>query len=244
MTEPADTNAKSLEKFDENRPRPVPAIGTQDGATLPRLVGVMQRLLADDGCPWDREQTLESLRKYVLEEACEVIDAIEGGNRSELREELGDLMLQIVFQAELARRENAFAIDDVVSGIVDKLDEAKRLDPAGDTRPAVKQARDNADNATRLAPAPSAAPTTMNAPPAPSSSAPDLSKPSPKPHPSPSAFSTETPTPAPTITTPPAIMKPTKSIGNSDSDFVQGKESMAPLKKAPAKKTATPDFGS
>ncbi len=127
---------------------------------------------------------------------------------------------------------------------VDKLDEAKRLDPAGDTRPAVKQARDNADNATRLAPAPSAAPTTMNAPPAPSSSAPDLSKPSPKPHPSPSAFSTETPTPAPTITTPPAIMKPTKSIGNSDSDFVQGKESMAPLKKAPAKKTATPDFGS
>jgi len=121
MTEPADTNAKSLEKFDENRPRPVPAIGTQDGATLPRLVGVMQRLLADDGCPWDREQTLESLRKYVLEEACEVIDAIEGGNRSELREELGDLMLQIVFQAELARRENAFAIDDVVAAIVDKL---------------------------------------------------------------------------------------------------------------------------
>ena len=107
--------------FDEHLRRPVPEIAAQDGATLPRLVGVMRRLLADDGCPWDREQTLESLRKYVLEEACEVIDAIEGGNRGELREELGDLMLQIVFQAELGRRENAFAIDDVIAAIIDKL---------------------------------------------------------------------------------------------------------------------------
>jgi tetrapyrrole methylase family protein/MazG family protein/ATP diphosphatase len=84
-------------------------------------VAVMQRLLAPDGCPWDREQSLETLRKYVLEEACEVIDAIESGDRVGLREELGDLLLQIVFQAELARREGAFAIDDVVSGIVEKL---------------------------------------------------------------------------------------------------------------------------
>jgi MazG family protein len=113
--------ADSLPKFDENQPRPVPEIAVQEGSTLPRLVGVMRRLLADDGCPWDREQTLESLRKYVLEEACEVIDAIEGGNRNELREELGDLMLQIVFQAELARREKSFAIDDVITAIVDKL---------------------------------------------------------------------------------------------------------------------------
>ena len=81
----------------------------------------MQRLLADDGCPWDREQSFESLRKYVLEEACEVIDAIEGGDRAQMKEELGDLLLQVVFQAELARREGAFAIDDVVSGIVEKL---------------------------------------------------------------------------------------------------------------------------
>jgi MazG family protein len=110
-----------LPKFDENVPRPVPEIAAQNGATLPRLVGVMRRLLADDGCPWDREQTLESLRKYVLEEACEVIDAIEGGNREELRGELGDLLLQIVFQAELGRRENAFAIDDVIAAIIDKL---------------------------------------------------------------------------------------------------------------------------
>jgi len=81
----------------------------------------MRRLLADDGCPWDREQSFASLRKYVLEEACEVIDAIESGDRAQIREELGDLLLQVVFQAELARKEGAFAIDDVVSGIVEKL---------------------------------------------------------------------------------------------------------------------------
>ncbi len=110
-----------LPRFDEDAPRPVPALGQQDGTTLARLVGLMQRLLAPDGCPWDREQSFETLRKYVLEEACEVIDAIDGGDRKAIREELGDLLLQVVFQAELARREGAFAIDDVVAGIVDKL---------------------------------------------------------------------------------------------------------------------------
>jgi tetrapyrrole methylase family protein/MazG family protein/ATP diphosphatase len=111
----------SIPRFDEKSPRPVPPLDEQDGATLTRLVGVMRRLLAPDGCPWDREQSFETLRKYVLEEACEVIDAIEGGDRGALREELGDLVLQVVFQAELARRERAFAIDDVIGAIVDKL---------------------------------------------------------------------------------------------------------------------------
>lgn len=110
-----------LPRFDEKLPRPVPDLAVQDGATIVRLVGVMRRLLADDGCPWDREQTFASLRKYTLEEACEVIDAIDSGDRTLIREELGDLLLQIVFQAELARREKAFALDDVVSAIVDKL---------------------------------------------------------------------------------------------------------------------------
>lgn len=110
-----------IPRFDEKAPRPVPALELQDGATLVRLVGVMRRLLAPDGCPWDREQSFESLRKYVLEEACEVIDAIEGGDRNALREELGDLILQVVFQAELARREGSFAIDDVIASIVEKL---------------------------------------------------------------------------------------------------------------------------
>jgi tetrapyrrole methylase family protein/MazG family protein/ATP diphosphatase len=110
-----------LPRFDEDRPRPVPPLALQDGTTLSRLVAVMRRLLAPDGCPWDREQTFETLRKYVLEEACEVIDAIDTGDRKGIREELGDLMLQVVFQAELARREGSFGIDDVVAGIVEKL---------------------------------------------------------------------------------------------------------------------------
>ncbi|MDB4945256.1 MAG: Nucleoside triphosphate pyrophosphohydrolase MazG [Labilithrix sp.] len=114
-------SAPGLPPFDEDAPRPVPALPEQDGATLTRLVGVMQRLLAPEGCPWDREQTFETLRKYALEEACEVIDAIDSGDRKAIREELGDLLLQIVFQAELGRREGAFGIDDVVSGIVEKL---------------------------------------------------------------------------------------------------------------------------
>jgi MazG family protein len=81
----------------------------------------MRRLLGPGGCPWDREQTFESLRKYVLEEACEVIDAIDSGQRDLLKEELGDLLLQVVFQSELARTQAGFSIDDVVAGIVDKL---------------------------------------------------------------------------------------------------------------------------
>ncbi len=113
--------AGDIPEFDEDAPRPVPSVARQDGATLVRLVGVMRRLLAPEGCPWDREQSFQTLRKYVLEEACEVIDAIESGDRAALREELGDLLLQVVFQAELARREGSFAIDDVVAGIVDKL---------------------------------------------------------------------------------------------------------------------------
>jgi MazG family protein len=107
--------------FDDKLPRPIPPLDEQEGSTLVRLVSVMRRLLAPGGCPWDREQTLETLRKYVLEEACEVIDAIDSGDREALREELGDLLLQVVFQAELLRTEGRFAIDDVISSIVEKL---------------------------------------------------------------------------------------------------------------------------
>lgn len=110
-----------LPEFDEDVPRPVPALDEQDGSTVTRLVGVMRRLLAPGGCPWDREQTFESIRKYILEEACEVIDAIDSKKRDLLKEELGDLLLQVVFCSELARAEKAFAMDDVVSGIVEKL---------------------------------------------------------------------------------------------------------------------------
>ncbi len=101
-------------------PDPLP-LAEQRGQTFPSLVAIMQRLLSPEGCPWDREQTFASVRRYVLEEACEVIDAIDAGDRSQLVEELGDLALQVVFLAELLRREGQFGPDDVVRGVVDKL---------------------------------------------------------------------------------------------------------------------------
>lgn len=91
------------------------------GENLPRLAAIMQRLLAKDGCAWDREQTLESLRAYVLEEAFEVADAIDRRDLTLLREELGDLLLQVVFQSELARAEGAFSLNEVIEGISNKL---------------------------------------------------------------------------------------------------------------------------
>jgi MazG family protein len=98
-----------------------PLPGRQTGATLPRLVGLMQRLLAPDGCPWDREQTLTTLLPYLVEETYEVVDALHAGSVADHREELGDLLLQVIFQAELRHREGAFGIDDVIEGIVRKL---------------------------------------------------------------------------------------------------------------------------
>jgi tetrapyrrole methylase family protein/MazG family protein/ATP diphosphatase len=92
---------------------------TQRGERLPELVEIMRRLLSPEGCPWDREQTLASLRPYVVEEAHEVVDAIDRNDMKDLREELGDLMLQIVFQSELASAH--FGIDDVIGAICDKL---------------------------------------------------------------------------------------------------------------------------
>ena len=101
-------------------PDPV-SLGEQSGQTFPCLVELMQRLLAADGCPWDREQTYASLRRYVLEEAHEVVDAIDAGDLGGLREELGDLVLQVVFLAELARRDGAFGPDDVIGTLCQKL---------------------------------------------------------------------------------------------------------------------------
>ena len=90
-------------------------------AAIERLLGIMQCLRAPDGCPWDREQTLASLRPYVLEETYEVLEAIDGADVAGHREELGDLLLQIVFQAELRREAGAFEFADVADAISDKL---------------------------------------------------------------------------------------------------------------------------
>jgi tetrapyrrole methylase family protein/MazG family protein len=85
------------------------------------LVEIMRQLRAPGGCPWDREQTSKSIAPYCLEEAYEVVDAIEEGDREKLRDELGDLLLQVVFHAQMAEEEGSFAIDDVVRAINEKL---------------------------------------------------------------------------------------------------------------------------
>ncbi len=85
------------------------------------LVHIMARLRGKDGCPWDRAQDIDSLRQYVIEEAYEVVDAIESGRPSAIREELGDLVLQVVFIAEIAREHGWFDVDEVLKGIIAKL---------------------------------------------------------------------------------------------------------------------------
>ena len=88
---------------------------------FPELVGLMSRLRAPDGCPWDREQTSTSLREYLIEETYEAIEAIDLDDPELLCEELGDVLLQVVFHAQLASEVGDFNIDDVTEGIVDKL---------------------------------------------------------------------------------------------------------------------------
>ena len=90
---------------------------------LLRLAEVMNKLRSPGGCPWDAEQTHESLIKYLLEESYEFIDAVETNDRAGLQEELGDLLLQVYFHARIAQDDpqNPFTIEDVARGIADKL---------------------------------------------------------------------------------------------------------------------------
>lgn len=92
------------------------------GEAIERLLDVMRRLRAPDGCPWDREQTNESLKSDLIEEAYEVIDAIESGNVSHLEEELGDLLLQVVFHSQICKENGHFEFSDVANAIVEKLE--------------------------------------------------------------------------------------------------------------------------
>jgi tetrapyrrole methylase family protein/MazG family protein len=91
------------------------------GEAFRRLVAVMARLRAPDGCPWDREQTHASLARHLLEETYETLEAIEDGDPAALREELGDLVLQVVFHSEIAFEEGAFGVADVLDDLRDKL---------------------------------------------------------------------------------------------------------------------------
>jgi MazG family protein len=95
---------------------------TDEAATaFAALVDIMARLRAPGGCPWDREQTPATLRPYVLEEAYEVVDAIDRDDPQALCDELGDLLLQVVFQAEIAQESGRFTVADVARAITDKL---------------------------------------------------------------------------------------------------------------------------
>jgi tetrapyrrole methylase family protein/MazG family protein len=91
------------------------------GVLFERLLDIMRRLRGPAGCPWDREQTRTSLKPYLLEEAYEVLEAIESGASDALREELGDLLFQVVFHAQLAAEQGEFAMTDVLSRLGDKM---------------------------------------------------------------------------------------------------------------------------
>jgi len=89
--------------------------------SMQRLLDIMDKLRDPGGCPWDREQTLRTLTPYLLEEAHEVIEAIEAGDGEHHKEELGDLLFQVVFQSRIAREEGKFDFAQVCDGIADKL---------------------------------------------------------------------------------------------------------------------------
>jgi nucleoside triphosphate diphosphatase len=91
------------------------------GAALERLLDIMRALRAPDGCPWDREQTLASLRPFVLEETYEVLEAIEHGTPADLCEELGDFVFEAVFLAQISEEAGEFSLRDALAGICDKL---------------------------------------------------------------------------------------------------------------------------
>ena len=91
------------------------------GERFERAVAIMERLRAPGGCPWDREQTFDSIKPYTLEETYEVLEAIDNRDWGELAGELGDLLLQVLFYAEMAQEQGSFSIDDVLDRLSTKL---------------------------------------------------------------------------------------------------------------------------
>src|SRR5438270_2802830 len=91
------------------------------GERFERAVAIMDRLRAPGGCPWDREQTFDSIKPYTLEETYEVLEAIDNRDWHELAGELGDLLLQVLFYAEMAKEQGSFSIDDVLDRLSSKL---------------------------------------------------------------------------------------------------------------------------
>jgi MazG family protein len=109
-------NSKSKPRRAKKSPRP-----QNPGPAFARLAAVMARLRAPGGCPWDREQTHSTLRTYLIEEAYEVLDALDSRDDSKFAEELGDLLLQVLFHAQIAAETRRFSINDVIREIHDKM---------------------------------------------------------------------------------------------------------------------------
>ena len=89
--------------------------------TFEELVSVVTQLRSENGCPWDREQTFESLKKCVLDESQEVIQAVDNKDMENLCEELGDVLLQVLMYSQIAAEKGLFTLDDVVDGICEKM---------------------------------------------------------------------------------------------------------------------------
>ena len=90
-------------------------------SSFEQLLSLMDTLLGENGCPWDKEQTHESLRPNMLEEAQEAVEAIDSKNMDSLSEELGDVFLQVLFHAKIAEKNGSFTIDDVMQKLSNKL---------------------------------------------------------------------------------------------------------------------------
>ncbi len=91
------------------------------GSALERLVNIMARLRSEEGCPWDRKQTRETLKPYLIEEAYELLEAIEKNDPHQIKEELGDLLFQIIFHCQIARERGEFDVWDVLESITEKM---------------------------------------------------------------------------------------------------------------------------
>lgn len=111
-----NSQSKPSAPTDSSVPTPAPP-----AYTVPDLLDIMAKLRAPDGCPWDRKQTHHSLLNHLIEESYEFVDAVENGDRANMKEELGDVLLQVIFHAQLAKETGDFDFAQVVQGISDKL---------------------------------------------------------------------------------------------------------------------------
>lgn len=112
---------KRVKKAGRGKSKPAKPSPATAGEWFEKLVAVQARLRAPNGCPWDREQTHQTLRTYLIEEAYEVLEALDSGDDAKFAEEMGDLLLQIVFHSQIATEEGRFSVSDVIREIHDKM---------------------------------------------------------------------------------------------------------------------------